>query len=374
MPVLSTLRGHSQSVPEPDDPSDLTPRAHLVSKITEKTGFEPREFQIQATEAVLNGSDTVVHAETGSGKTLIFAAPHFVLENRVSIVISPLILLQRDQQDRMRKMGLKAIALNKEVHVEPETWNELAQGKFEIVLLSPEMALHSEDVCKVFDSETFRKALVAIHIDEAHTVSLWGGDFRKDYRELGRVRARLPKGLPVTLDILLFFDPEETDPTKIPPTIIYIDDVHDVTEAVITLYNWLHPTLRNQEVIMPVHAWMTPNYRSEAMAKFASGKVRVIIATEAAGMPLLLKGCDIPNIKRVIQFGVCGSIGFDRSKMLSCNELDELGVAPTVLAKIGQYRRMNAVTCAIQTQPPELCPTSFLLEKEPRGPLGYLES
>ncbi|QRV85689.1 Helicase conserved C-terminal domain [Ceratobasidium sp. AG-Ba] len=84
---------------------------------------------------------------------------------------------------------------------------------------------------------------------------------------------------------------------------------------------------------MPIHAWMTPNYRSKAMAKFASGKVQVIIATEAAGMPLLLKGCNILNIKRVIQFGVCGSIGFNRSKMLSCNGMDELGVAPTVLAK-----------------------------------------
>lgn len=199
------------------------------------------------------------------------------------------------------------------------------------------MALHSEDVRKVFDSDAFRKALVAIHVDEAHTVSLWGGDFWKDYREIGRVRAQLPKGVPVTLvsatlrpnvkldamsvlgfpsdpkkysninignergnvfvgirpmnhpassirDIFSFFDPEETDPAKIPLTIIYIDDVHDVTDAVIALYDWLHPTLRNQEIIMPVHAWMTANYRSEAMVKFASGKVRIIIATEAAGM------------------------------------------------------------------------------------------
>ncbi|KAG8724199.1 hypothetical protein FRC12_002125 [Ceratobasidium sp. 428] len=54
---------------------------------------------------------------------------------------------------------------------------------------------------------------------------------------------------------------------------------------------------------MPVHAWMTPKYRSEVMEKFASGKVKVIFATEAAGM-----GCDISNIKRVFQFGICGSI------------------------------------------------------------------
>lgn len=199
------------------------------------------------------------------------------------------------------------------------------------------MALHSEEVHKVFASNTFRKALIAIHIDEAHTISLWGGDFRKDYQGLGRVCARLPKGIPVALvsatlrpnvkqdamstlgfssdlskyvdinignkrsnvfigarpmkypassfkDILLFFDPNETDPSKILKTIIYIDNVNDVTLAVVTLYGWLHPSFRHQGLIMPVHAWMTPKYRSEAMAKFALGEVRIIIATEAAGM------------------------------------------------------------------------------------------
>ncbi|KAG9095977.1 hypothetical protein FRC06_009194 [Ceratobasidium sp. 370] len=104
-------------------------------------------------------------------------------------------------------------------------------------------------------------------------------------------------------DILLHFDPDETDPENIPQTIVYIDDVNNVTLAVIALFGWLHPSLRGQVLIMPVHAWMTPKYRSEVMAKFALGKVRVIIATEAAGM-----GCDISRIKRVIQFGICSSI------------------------------------------------------------------
>ncbi|KAF8595259.1 P-loop containing nucleoside triphosphate hydrolase protein [Ceratobasidium sp. AG-I] len=337
MPPSSNSSVQSQAVSESETIRNLASHDHLVSRILEKTGFQPREFQVQAAQAILDGSDVVVHAGTGSGKTLIFAAPHYVLENKVSIVISPLILLQQDQQDRMRKMGLTAIALNKEVHVEPNTWDDIAQGKYEIVLLSPEMALHSEDVHKVFASDAFRKALIAIHIDEAHTISLWGGDFRKDYQGLGRVRARLPKGVPVLLasatlrpnvkqdamstlgfssntskyvdinignersnifigarpmkypassfkDILLFIDPNETDPSKFLKTIIYIDDVIDVTLAVIALYNWIHPSLRDEGLIMPVHAWMTSKYRSEAMAKLASGEVKIIIATEAAGV------------------------------------------------------------------------------------------
>ncbi|KAG8724200.1 hypothetical protein FRC12_002124 [Ceratobasidium sp. 428] len=296
MPPPMSSRTPNKPVHESENSDNPVARHLLVSKILEKTGFKAREFQIKAAKAVLDGRDVVVHAGTGSGKTLIFAAPHFILENKVSIVISPLILLQQDQQERMKKLGLRAIALNKEVHVEPETWKELAQGKFEIILLSPEMALHNEDVHKVFDSDVFRKALVAIHVDEAHTISLWGGDFRKDYQGLGRVRARLPKGVPATLvsatlrpnvkqdamstlgfpsdetkyedvnvgnerpnvyagacpmkypassfkDILLHFDPNETDPDKILPTIVYIDDVNDVTLATIALYDWLHPSL-----------------------------------------------------------------------------------------------------------------------------------
>ncbi|QRV94683.1 DEAD/DEAH box helicase [Ceratobasidium sp. AG-Ba] len=325
MPTPSSSCTQNTPTSEQVDSDDLATHRHLVSKILEKTGFEARDFQIKAVKAVLDGRDVIVHAGTGSGKTLIFAAPHFVLEKRTSIVISPLILLQHDQQERMRKMGLNAIALNKEVHVEAETWEELAEGKYEIVLLSPEMALHSEDVSKVFKSDAFRNALMAIHVDEAHMISLWGGDFRKDYQGIGRIRACLPKGIPASLvsatlrpnvkqdamstlgfpsdpakyadvsignerlnvyigarpmryplssfkDVLSHFNPNETDPKNIPQTIIYIDDVNDVTLAVIALYDWLHPSLQGQELVMPVHAWMTPKYRSEAMAKFASGE------------------------------------------------------------------------------------------------------
>lgn len=214
-------------------------------------------------------------------------------------------------------------------------------GKYEIVLLSPEMALHSEQVNTVFSSRSFQKALVAIHVDEVHTISLWGGDFRKDYRGLGRIRARLPKGVPATIvsatlrpnvkndamatlgfssnpskyvninvgnerpnvfigvramkfpastfkDLLVLIDPNEVDALNIPKTIIYIDDFIDVTLGVIALNDWLYVSLRDRGLIMPVHAWMPSWYRSDAMTKFASGEVRILVCTEAAGMVSLL--------------------------------------------------------------------------------------
>ncbi|EUC54314.1 DEAD/DEAH-box helicase [Rhizoctonia solani AG-3 Rhs1AP] len=335
---------------------DHTSNDDIVAKILEKTGFDARHFQVEATKAILEGHDVVVHAGTGSGKTLIFTAPHFVLEHKVSLVISPLILLQHDQENRIRQMGLSAIAINNEAHLEAEVWTGIAQGKYEIILLSPEMALHSEQVQAVFASPAFQQALIAIHVDEAHTISLWGGGFRKDYKGLGRIRARLPKGVPATIvsatlrpnvkndamatlgfpsnpseyvdinignertnvyigaramkypassfkDLSPLIDPDETNASQIPKTIIYIDDVIEVTLAVITLNGWLHGSLQEQGLIMPVHAWMPSWYRSEAMARFASGEVRILICTEAAGM-----GCDIPDIERIIQLGICQSI------------------------------------------------------------------
>ncbi|KAB5587905.1 DEAD/DEAH-box helicase [Ceratobasidium theobromae] len=355
LPLL-TQSERSKAVTEPEYYGNPVSRDHLEAKIYQRTGFTARQFQLEATLAILAGHDVIVHAGTGSGKTLIFAAPHFVLDNKVSIIISPLILLQQDQQNRMKKMGLNAIAINQEVHLEPEVWNDLASGKYQIVLLSPEMALYNEKVGKVFASTAFQKALIAIHVDEAHTISLWGGDFRKAYKGLGRIRARLPKGIPATIvsatlrqnvkndamatlgfssnpldyvdinignertnvflgiremkfpassfkDLSVLIDPDETNTFNIPKSIVYIDDINSVTLGVITLNSWLHVSLRKHGLIMPVHAWMPASYRSNAMAKFASGEARILICTEAAGM-----GCDIPDIKHVIQFGLCRSI------------------------------------------------------------------
>ncbi|CAE6479932.1 unnamed protein product [Rhizoctonia solani] len=426
MPSKSKSRTQTEDNTEQKNTRDRISYDIISAKIHERTGHTARKFPVQATQAILEGQDVVVHAGTGRGKTLIFAAPHFVLEHKISIVILPLILLQHDQRDRMKRMHLNAIAINKEVHIESNVWEDISQGKYQIIFLSPEMALHSERVKTLFLTVSFQQCLIALHVDEGHTISLWGGDFRKDYKGLGRIRARLPKGIPTSIvsatlrpnvkndamatlgfssnpseftdinegnergnifigvvpmkhsgssfkSLAPLIDPNESDPSKIPKTIVYIDDVVDVTLAVITLYSWLHPSLRSTCLIMPVHAWMPPWYRTEAMAKFTTGEVRILVCTEAAGMKFICScksddvvdvtlavitlyswlrpslrntclimpvhtwmppwyrteamakfttgevwilvcteaagmGCDIPDIKRVVQFGICQSI------------------------------------------------------------------
>ncbi|KAG8728862.1 hypothetical protein FRC11_010068 [Ceratobasidium sp. 423] len=302
------------------------------------------------------GKDVIVHAGTGSGKTLIFSAPHFVQENRTSVLVSPLILLRQYQQERTRKIGVTAIVVNKEVHLEPEDWDDIRNGKYQILLLSPEMALHSEQIHKVFDGKSFRDALIVMFVYEAYTNSLWGGDFREDNRGLGQIQACLPRSIPVSAvsatlrpkvkqdvistpgfsadpskcvdvtignertnvyigarpmkfpsssfrDLPTLIPPNATTPLEILTAIVHIDDVVDVTLAVITLNGWLHPSLPDLGLIMPAHAWMPPSYRCDAMSRLFWGVVWIIICTEAAGM-----GCDIPDIQRVVQYRICKSV------------------------------------------------------------------
>ncbi|KDQ11991.1 hypothetical protein BOTBODRAFT_83150, partial [Botryobasidium botryosum FD-172 SS1] len=72
-------------------------------------------------------------------------------------------------------------------------------GKYQIILMSPEMALNNESVRKTFLHPPFVKKVVGVFIDEAHCISQWGGDFRKDYGRLGSLRALFPKGIPFCL-------------------------------------------------------------------------------------------------------------------------------------------------------------------------------
>ncbi|KDQ05473.1 hypothetical protein BOTBODRAFT_73972, partial [Botryobasidium botryosum FD-172 SS1] len=188
--------------------------------------------------------------------------------------------------------------------------------------------------------------------------------FRKDYGRLGSLRALFPKGIPFCLlsasfrprvlkdvtsklgfdntaviinvgnkrsnvaliirpmvftansykdlDFLVTKGTEDID--SIQTTMVYIDNVLKVTDAVIYLNNRLGPLLQQKGIIRPIHAWMPSNYRTECMDALIDGKIRIVICTEAAGMVSVTvftqrnQGCDIPRIALVIQLGLCKSI------------------------------------------------------------------
>src|SRR5690349_2927205 len=154
-----------------------------------------RPGQSQAVESVLQGQDTLVVLPTGGGKSLCYQVPALILPH-LTVVISPLISLMKDQVDALTARGLPATFINSTL-----TSNQVAdrlarahRGEFKLLYVAPER----------FDlgstAERLRTAGVSLlAIDEAHCISEWGHDFRPSYLRLGNVRERLGSPLVVAL-------------------------------------------------------------------------------------------------------------------------------------------------------------------------------
>ncbi|WP_241580606.1 ATP-dependent DNA helicase RecQ [Rosenbergiella nectarea] len=167
--------------------------ADAIQVLQETFGYQQfRPGQDSIIQAAISGQDCLVVMPTGGGKSLCYQIPALV-HNGLTLVVSPLISLMKDQVDQLRANGVSAESLNSSQprETQQQIYQACREGKIKLLYVAPER-LMMESFLDTLSS--WHPALIAV--DEAHCISQWGHDFRPEYGAIGRLRERFPS-LPI---------------------------------------------------------------------------------------------------------------------------------------------------------------------------------
>jgi ATP-dependent DNA helicase RecQ len=297
-------------------------------------GFrEFREPQGEVISGILNGQDVFVVMPTGGGKSLCYQLPAILLDG-VTVVVSPLVALMKDQVDALAARGLSATLINSTISAteQHQRIRRMREGEFKLVYIAPER----------FRSRSFRQALGQITIglfaiDEAHCISQWGHDFRPDYFRLGSVLEEL--GRPQVAAFTATATPEvRTDIVKRlgleNPSVFVAGFARPNLRFIVTeteresdKYNRLRELVQrhrtgivycatrkrvdqvSQELkswgirVVSYHGGIDDAAREEAQNRFTQNDCDVAVATNAFGM-----GIDRADLRFVVHFEIPGSL------------------------------------------------------------------
>src|SRR5574339_933782 len=154
-----------------------------------------RPFQQEVIENVMTRRDTLAVMPTGGGKSLCYQIPSLLLTG-LTVVISPLISLMKDQVEQLRAFGVPAVFLNSSLAPQEyqENMESVRRGEVRLLYVAPETLLMPRILSLLASVK-----VDLLTIDEAHCISEWGHDFRPEYRQLVEVRKRFPSAVCLAL-------------------------------------------------------------------------------------------------------------------------------------------------------------------------------